>query len=78
MSCNVFWFAYLFVYDLCMCVFLFTSYLVSIIIYFDNLYIEFCFLLQEEEMFHVMNHISREIHLNATSFKPIYSHEDIN
>ena len=41
---DVYWFACLFVYDFCMCVLLFRSYFVSIVIYFSNFYIKFCFL----------------------------------
>ena len=66
---EVYWFACLCVYDFCMCVILFRSYFVSIVIYFGNLYIEFCFLLQEEEMFRVMTHISREGSFQCSKFK---------
>ena len=40
---DVYWFACLFVYDFCMCVLLFRSYFVSIVIYFGNFYIYFLF-----------------------------------
>ena len=66
---DVYWFACLFVYDFCMCVLLFRSYFVSIVIYFSNLYIEFCFLLQEEKIFRVMTHISMEDSSQCNKFK---------
>jgi hypothetical protein len=41
----------------------------NMFIYFGNLYIEFCFLLQEEEMFRVMTHISWENSSQCNKFK---------
>ena len=58
-------------------VFFFRSYLVSIVIYFGNLYIGFCFLLQEEEMFCVMTYISRGDPSQCNKFQVYISHEDI-